>query len=72
MAERVRSLRNNIKTARLELGITQTELAARIRVSRKTINTIENGVFVPSTILALLIAEALGKSVEALFMLAED
>ena len=48
-------------------GLTQGELAARIGVSRKTINTVENGVFVPSTLLALALAEALGTSGEALF-----
>jgi putative transcriptional regulator len=36
-------------------------------VSRKTINTVENGIFVPSTLLALKLAEALGVSVEQLF-----
>jgi putative transcriptional regulator len=38
-------------------------------VSRKTINTVENGIFVPSTVLALKIAAAIGKPVEALFAL---
>ena len=36
-------------------------------VSRKTINTVENGIFVPSTLLALKLAEALGVTVERLF-----
>jgi putative transcriptional regulator len=62
-------LGNRIKDARTALDMTQTELAARIRVSRKTINTIENGIFTPSTILALLISSALGKTVEQLFFL---
>jgi putative transcriptional regulator len=44
-------------------------LAARIHVSRKTINTIENGVFVPSTILSLRLSEALGVPVERIFRL---
>ena len=49
MAER--RLANRLKDARARHGLTQGELAARIGVSRKTINTVENGVFVPSTVL---------------------
>jgi putative transcriptional regulator len=60
-----------LKLVRTELGLTQAELAARIGVSRKTINTVENGVFVPSTTLALKLAAALGCKVEDLFQLAE-
>ena len=56
---------------RAEHGLTQAELAARVSVSRKTINTVENSVFVPSTILALKLAAALGCKVEELFQLEE-
>jgi putative transcriptional regulator len=56
---------------RAKLGLTQAELAARVSVSRKTVNTVENGVFVPSTILSLKLAAALGCKVEDLFQLAE-
>lgn len=45
-------LRNALKERRAELGLTQSELADLCGVSRKTINTVENGVFVPSTVLA--------------------
>ncbi|MDH7641057.1 helix-turn-helix transcriptional regulator [Sphingomonas oryzagri] len=62
-------LSNSLKDARAELGWTQAELADRAGVSRKTINTVENGVFVPSTILALRLARVLGRPVEALFAL---
>ena len=62
-------LKNRLKEARAELGLTQAELAARVSVSRKTINTVENSVFVPSTILALKLAAALGCKVEDLFRL---
>ena len=62
-------LANRLKEARGQLSLTQAELAARIGVSRKTINTVENGVFVPSTILALKLAAALGRKVEDLFAL---
>jgi len=65
MAEPV--LRNRLKEARAKAGLTQAELAERVAVSRKTINTVENGVFVPSTILALKLAKALGMKVEVLF-----
>ena len=60
-------LSNRLKERRAELGLTQGELAELCLVSRKTINTVENGVFVPSTLLALKLAEALGVSVEQLF-----
>ncbi len=48
-------------------GLTQAELAIRVGVSRKTINTVENGVFVPSVLLALRLARVLGCAVEDLF-----
>lgn len=60
-------LGNGLKAARTALGLTQADLAERVGVSRKTINTVENGVFVPSTVLALRLAKALGGSVETLF-----
>ena len=62
-------LRNRLKPLRTEAGLTQAQLAERCRVSRKTVNTIENGVFIPSTVLALRIAAALGTQVEAVFQL---
>ena len=64
MAER---LANRIKERRGELGLTQAELAERVGVTRKTVNTVENGVFVPSTLLALKLSAALGLTVEQLF-----
>jgi putative transcriptional regulator len=64
MSER---LANALKERRTELGLTQGQLAELCLVSRKTINTVENGVFVPSTILAIKLAQALGVSVEQLF-----
>jgi len=64
-------LGNDLRSAREACGWTQAELAERIGVSRKTINTVENGVFVPSTLLALKLARALGRPVEALFTLVE-
>ena len=64
MAER---LANRLKERRTELGLTQAELAELCGVSRKTVNTVENGVFVPSTLLALKLAAALERRVEELF-----
>ena len=49
--------------------MSKAELASAIGVSRKTVNTVENGVFVPSTVIALRLAAALGEPVEALFAL---
>ncbi len=62
-------LSNSLRDARGQQGLTQAELAERVGVSRKTINTVENGVFIPSTVLALKLARALDKPVEALFSL---
>lgn len=64
-----RKLLSNLKEVRTKAGLTQAELAELAEVSRKTINTVENGVFVPSTLLALKLAEALGTKVETLFEL---
>ena len=60
---------NDLKALRTGAGLTQAELATLCRVSRKTVNTIENGVFIPSTVLALRIARALDTSVEAVFQI---
>ncbi len=54
---------------RKDAGVTQAQLAETVGVSRKTINTVENRVFTPSTLLALKLAQALGVTVEALFEL---
>lgn len=66
MSER---LANDLRAAREARGWTQAELAQHAGVSRKTINTVENGVFVPSTLLALKLARVLERPVEALFSL---
>ena len=62
-------LANRLKELRSAAGLTQASLAEKVGVSRKTINTVENGVFVPSTILALRLSAALGVHVEQLFEL---
>lgn len=60
---------NRIREERTRRGWTQAELAERVGVSRKTVNTVENGVFIPSTVLALKLARALQTRVETLFSL---
>lgn len=62
-------LGNALLALRTERGLTQAALAEMVGVSRKTINTVENGVFVPSTLLALKLARALGRPVEEIFSL---
>ena len=69
MADR---LANGLRAARTELGLTQSELAARAGVTRKTVNTVENGVFVPSTLLALKLARVLARPVETLFWIEDQ
>lgn len=63
------ALGNRLKEWRAKAGLTQAELAERTGVTRKTINTIENRVFIPSALLALRIAAALGAQVEDVFFL---
>jgi len=62
-------LLNNLENKRREAGLTQAELSKFAGVSRKSINAIENGIYVPSTVLALKIANTLQCSVEDLFRL---
>ncbi len=62
-------LGNRLRELREARGLTQAPLADLIGVSRKTVNTVENGVFIPSTVIALKLAGALGCSVEELFFL---
>jgi len=61
---------NRLKEWRAKRSITQADLAELAGVSRKTINTVENGVFIPSVMLALTLAKKLGTTVETLFYLA--
>ena len=60
-------LANKLKERRTERGMTQAELAAAVGVTRKTVNTVENGVFTPSALLAIKLASALEVTVEELF-----
>lgn len=65
-------MKNKLKVARAEMDITQGELAEKINVSRQTINAIESGKYVPSTILSLKMAKVFGKNVEEIFFLEDD
>ena len=65
----VEELANEVKRYREAENLTQMGLAERMGVSRKTVNTVENGVFAPSIVVALKFAKALGVSVDALFQL---
>ena len=65
-------MKNRIRVARAEVRMTQQQLAEAIGVSRKTINAIESGKFVPSTVLALKMAHIFEKPVEEIFMLDDE
>ena len=60
-------LKNNIKAIRTELGLSQSQLAEMVGVSRNTISSIETGQFSPTAKLALVICIALEKKFEDLF-----
>ena len=60
-------LKNRLKEARAEKGLSQAQLAKRAGVSRNTISSIETGQFCPTAKLALLLCIALDKSFEGLF-----
>lgn len=65
-------MKNTIRIERAVLDITQEELARRVNVSRQTINTIEKGKYVPSTVLSLKIATVFSKPVEEIFSLEDS
>ena len=69
MGKNHKKLLNNLETLRKAAGLTQQEMSVRAEVSRKSINAIENGVYVPSTVLALKISKTLNCKVEDLFKL---
>ncbi|MDA8993575.1 helix-turn-helix transcriptional regulator [Flavobacteriaceae bacterium] len=69
MGKNHKKLLNNLESLRKSAGFTQQELSEKAEVSRKSINAIENGVYVPSTVLALKISKTLACTVEELFKL---
>jgi putative transcriptional regulator len=65
-------MRNTIKVERAINNLTQADLANLLKVSRQTVNAVETGKFIPSTVLALKIAKIFGKTVEEIFFLEEN
>lgn len=63
---------NNIRVERAIKRITQQQLAELVQVSRQTINAIEQGKYVPSTVLAMKIAHVFGKKTDDIFQLEES
>ncbi|OUW73678.1 MAG: transcriptional regulator [Flavobacteriaceae bacterium TMED208] len=72
MGKNHKKLQNNLEELRKSAGLTQQELSVSAEVSRKSINAIENGIYIPSTVLALKIANTLNCKVENLFKLPEE
>ncbi len=69
MGKNHKKLINNLEQLRKKAGLTQSDLSESAEVSRKSINAIENGIYVPSTVLALKIAKTLNCKVEDIFKL---
>lgn len=65
-------MKNSIKVERAKDDLTQAELAEKVGVARQTINGIEQGHYIPSTLLALKIAHVLDRKVESLFHLDDE
>ena len=65
-------MKNRLKVARAEMNLTQEDLAKLVGVSRQSINAIESGRYVPSTVLVLKMARVFGKPVEEIFFLEEN
>ena len=65
-------MKNNVRVERAILRLTQQELADRVGVSRQTINAMEAGKYIPSTVLSLKVAEVFGKTVNEIFTLDEN
>ena len=65
-------MNNTVRVERAIMDITQQQLADAIGVSRNTINSIESGRYVPSTVLALKIARYFGKPTDSIFQLDEN
>ena len=63
-------LKNNLRDARSEKGLSQQQLADMVGVSRNTISSIETGQFSPTAKLALILCIALDKKFEEIFYFA--
>ncbi len=69
MGRNHKKLKNNLEELRRSAGLTQKELSESAGVSRKSINAIENGIYIPSTLLSLKIAKTLKCNVEDIFQI---
>ena len=69
MGKNHKELNNHLEERRRASGLTQLELAEKVGVSRKSINSIENGIYIPTTVLALKMATALNCTIHDLFQL---
>lgn len=65
-------MNNNLKKFRENLGYTQDDLAQKLDVSRQTINSLENGRYNPSILLAFKIAKLFNAKIEDIFIYEED
>ncbi|MES2277315.1 MAG: helix-turn-helix transcriptional regulator [Bacteroidota bacterium] len=65
-------MKNTIKVQRAIHDLTQEELAARVNVTRQTINALEAGRYIPSGVLVLKIARVFGQRVEDIFSLEDN
>ncbi len=65
-------MKNSIKVERAKKDMTQQDLAEKVQVSRQTINSIEAGKYVPSTVLALKISRVFGVGLEEIFELENE
>jgi putative transcriptional regulator len=65
-------LENRLKVARAERGLSQSQLAEMASVTRQTISSIETGQYVPSALLAFVLAKVLRTPVDQLFTLVGD
>ncbi len=65
-------MKNNIKLERVRINLTQAQLSEKINVSRQTINAMEAGKYVPSTVLALKLAKLFNLEVSEIFVLEES
>jgi putative transcriptional regulator len=65
-------MKNKLKILRAIKNISQEELAKHIEVSRQTINAMEKGKYVPSTVLALKLSRFFEQPVEEIFELEEE
>lgn len=65
-------MKNNIKVERAKKNLTQAKLAKLANVSRQTINSMESGKYIPSTLLALRLAHIFETTIEVIFELEDQ